>query len=659
MATKKAFINYKKIPYYLVLSSLTVGASLILGFLSFGGMFALLPVLPLAFATFALSVAYEGEIYLQNIKGALNKLFKRNYLKNHLAKEYLLEKFPEDKYLEDPNCPQFLKDYVEQLKLLNAFDVQLDAQSTVQKKQFQLNKDSKKRKKQIEKTLADMEKWFAQQLFSASKNDEESPYTQALKEWLKQPEQEQSIWQKRLAKRQSTFNVAKGFSALAALFMGIGSTYLIVEAFTVIPAIAAISFTLWPVMILPMAIIAGIAYGLLTYNAITDLINNETIKNLYIKFVTNVKKGQLLMPIATAFLLVIATALTLCTAGTWWTVVSNARPLFSWMGKMPSFIMGVINPIITGISTLIFNSENIAESLEMIEEATESKTNIFHRMGQAIKEGFAHIKATENWLQILNPFRLLLKLTVTPLKIIFFLGHLVSIAMTSDRVPGVPKLLSLLVAIISEGFEDLHYFVGSENNKKPHSNNIKELMKDHLEEASDDHGTDIPTRVIKGLALPLYFLAAGWDWLTSKINRAPSQEHVQPNALTFKQAWNKQLGKHQEMDVPFDKQALSPSREWQATNTVSLIEKYEQKHFKNIWVGSELAQEKRNALVQLKDKVRKAASNEESIEAILSTEAKKEDSVYNKHRIFSSNHNSKTATQEFIEALCEQAPHNI
>ena len=75
-------MKLKKIPYHLTLLLLTSGASLILGFLSFGGMLALSPLLPLAFAAFALSVAYEGEIYLQNIKGALNKLFKYNHMKN-------------------------------------------------------------------------------------------------------------------------------------------------------------------------------------------------------------------------------------------------------------------------------------------------------------------------------------------------------------------------------------------------------------------------------------------------------------------------------------------------------------------------------------------------------------------------------------------------
>ena len=87
-------MKVKKIPRYLALFLLTFGASLILGFLSFGGMFALWPILPLAFSAFVLSVAYEGEIYLQNIKGALNKLFKHNHLQRQLANNYLLNNFP-------------------------------------------------------------------------------------------------------------------------------------------------------------------------------------------------------------------------------------------------------------------------------------------------------------------------------------------------------------------------------------------------------------------------------------------------------------------------------------------------------------------------------------------------------------------------------------
>ena len=69
--SKNKPITAQKIPYHLRVAFLTFGASLILGFLSFSGMYILVPMFPVAFAAFGLSVAYEGEIYLQNIKHRL------------------------------------------------------------------------------------------------------------------------------------------------------------------------------------------------------------------------------------------------------------------------------------------------------------------------------------------------------------------------------------------------------------------------------------------------------------------------------------------------------------------------------------------------------------------------------------------------------------
>ena len=208
-------INSKKIAYKLALFLFVIGASLILGFLSFGGMFALLPLLPLAIAAFVLSVAYEGEIYKQNIKGALDKLFKNNYLKNQLAKEYLLKeylpkRFPkhpknaediedkenaEDKEDEEKNdYPEFLGTYEKQLKLLDAFGDK------------RLTKTSKKQKKKIEKTLKDMDKLFALQLFPAHKNQKKgSPYIEELRVWLAKEEQHRAKWQTQLKKRGALF----------------------------------------------------------------------------------------------------------------------------------------------------------------------------------------------------------------------------------------------------------------------------------------------------------------------------------------------------------------------------------------------------------------------------------------------------------------------
>ncbi|CAM2901640.1 Uncharacterised protein [Legionella steigerwaltii] len=633
-ANKKKF---KKIPSYVALGSLTVGASLILGFLSFGGMYALYPAISLAFATFGLSVAYEGEIYLQNIKGAFKKLFKKNYLENHLAKEYLLEHFSEA--IQSKNCPQFFKDYDTQLKLLGEFNHK------------PLNKESRKRKKQIEKTLADMEKWFALQLFASKEKKKQSDYAEKLSEWLK--DHDQNTWQARLEKRQSTFKLVKGFSLLAATFMGLGSTYLIVEAFSVIPLMAAIPFAFWPIFIVPMAVVAGAAYGMLIYNTVTDLINNDTLNKWYTRLRNDWNQGltfrNVFMTTMAVLLVSLAIALTVCTAGTWWTVATSARPLFEWMKKMPSFVMGVINPIITGLSAIFFNVQNSLESLEMVYEATapdtNAKANIFQRTYQAVADVLAHVWDTENWLQMLNPFRILLKLTITPLRILLFLGHLVSVALTSDRMPGVPQILAALVAIICEGFEDAHYFVGPSQKEKT-------VLEERLGSEEDHQNADIPTLLLKVLASPLYFLAAGWDCLASKMNRpvAGDTQIQQPKALTLTQAWNKQLGIQEEVDVVLAKDVERPSPEWKVEHTVSLIEKYESKHLETVWFGDELARQKKTELENLKTEVRQNGS---SLNSILATA--KKNSVYNQHRLFAAlQEGVNTATQDFIEELPER-----
>lgn len=647
MKLKYIPINLKKIPFNLSLLLLTIGASAILGFLSFSGMYALLPVLSLAFATFGLSVAYEGEIYLQNIKGALKKLLKNNYLENNLAKEYLLNHFPDTK-AED--CPQFFKDYKAQLKLLRAFG------------HTELDDSSKKRKKQIEKTLADMEKWLALQLFSNKKNDvsEESDYAIKLRLWL--ADHHQKEYQERLEKRGGQYTIVKVFSALAGLFMGLGSTYLMVEAFTVIPFFAAIPFTLWPIIILPLAVVAGTAYGMMTFNAITDIINNDTVVKWYNKIREDLNKGLTLRNVLIAstatFLVGLAVALTVCTAGTWWTVATNARPLFEWMKNMPSFIMGVINPIITGLSAIFFNIQNSAESLEMVDEASRSNKNIFDETYNYFSKGYQHLCETENWLQIINPFRLLLKLTITPLRVVLFLGHLLSIALTADRMPGVPQIVSMLIAIISEGFEDAHYFIGGDSHDEEEGHDHQDfdnLLKERLSEhAGHDHDTDIPTWLLQTVASPIYALAALWDSTFSTLNKlstinsANEQQQKQPQVISFKEAWDKQRGVAKKQHVELAPDAKRPSEQWQQVHAIAQITKFENKHLKNVRVGRDLADAKIIELKHLKEQIRNPKPADSLAETLKQA---RNQPVYNQHRLFAASKDEKTTTQEFIDEL--------
>ncbi len=712
MPARKA-MKLKKIPYYLLLLLLAAGASLILGLLSFSGMFALWPILPLAFAAFGLSVVYEGEIYLQNIKGALSKLFKPNYLKRELAKDYLLTHFPED--TSDENCPQFFKDYERQLHLLHQFE-----HKSLHNKQGRLDKKSSARKKRVEKTLRDMEKWFAKTLFATHQNNI-TPYEKQLRDWLAENEQEE--WQVKHDSRQGAFRIAQIGSAIAALCMGFGTTFLLVEAFTIIPFLAIVPLALLPALIIPMAAIAGTAYGLLTYNAITDMISDDTIRRWYQELSESLNQGvtvqNVSLTVAAIALFALTVALTICTAGTWWTVIKQTRPVFTWMSKIPVLIAQGFTALGIAMSTFVFNLGNTLETLDLIKNAGEfygynlalmsastsmkggtlflserdgkiaysvmtpdgvieqdqltdidapipfnlielnrlrktifkctserGHTRFSSGIIQSIQESMRSLRARETIWQIVNPFRLLLKLTITPLRIILFLGHLISIGVTSDRVPGIPEILSALLGIISEGFEDAHYFVDHDDAHE-HGHDTKSLMQERLSDAhGHSHDLDIPTRILKGLFYPLYCAAALWDSLASK-QKTRGKAKGNPS-LSYERALEKQMGLEPERKFKLPKDALSPSVDWQNQHIIHLIERQKEK-----LAGSGIAEEKCNELTGLQDDML-VLRDKIAIKERINIEKHKV--IHNTHRITPGflDYGQKTNTRLFLGQLIER-----
>lgn len=518
-------MKIKKIPYYLAPWFLMAGASLTIGLLSFGGILAIWPILPLAFAGFVLSVAYEGEIYLQNIKGALKKLFKSNHLERQLAKTCLREHFPLSE-LSSPDCPQFFKDYERQLQMFHKFEDK------------RLNKASRDRKRHVEKTLTDMEKWFAVQLFADKDKEGATEYQKNLYAWLNKTQTKKGIslrdeFQVKRGSRHGIYKLLTVFCVTAGLFMGLGTSYLLVEAFAIIPWLAVLSAPMLPVLIVPMALIAGVAYGLLVYNAMTDMIATEMVTKWYDKLKDNDPKTytrRVVMGIGLAFMFTLTLALSICTAGTWWTVAKTSRPLFQWMGKMPAFIMLVLNPFISSLSTWAFNLENVSETLELVEDwfdkidmkAVRSWPrqwfNFIISIPSVLMSSLStwrfnpEEKTTLQLLRTWNLPRMVIAIAFAPLRFMLFIGHLVSIGVTADRVPGVPPVLSAVLGSANEGVEDLHYFdiFGKQQHVCKHD--TPSLLKQRLEGAGGhNHDTDLPTKFLTVVLLPLYVLAAGWD----------------------------------------------------------------------------------------------------------------------------------------------------
>ncbi len=711
--------------YYLAQWLLMAGASLTMGLLSFSGILAIWSSLSLAFSAFILTVAYEGQVYLENIIQSFKKIFKFNHLERNLAKTCLREHgFPLE---PEKNRPQFFNDYERQLHLLHRFEDK------------RLDEASSERKRHVEKTLGDMEKWFSEQLFS----DQEgvTKYQKELRSWLGRQRDNGKIsllaeFQAKRKTRHFTYQILKVFCLISGVFMGLGTTYLLVEAFAVIPWLAVLPAVFLPIFIVPMAAIAGVAYGLMVYNAMTDMIASEMVTTWLKKIGqdlatpqkasvnvssdgvdADLEKGSpsesgsksgleidgddkiaetrtdspkrwwagVAKICVLSVMFLVSLALSICTAGTWWTVVKTTRPLFSWMSKIPSFIMLVLNPLILSVSTWMFNVENISETLEMAEPYIDAWSGADSKSKESPEPApIPNEIITETWLQSLNPFRLFIYYLFNPLRRLVFVGHLMSIGATADQVPGVPPLLPAVLGAASEGVEDIHYFQLGGDTTHEHKHDTQSLVKERLDAASGhDHGSDLPTRLLSALFSPFYFLAACWDFIFSEDSgKFSSWEEF---CAAFTKSWNKETGTPKEETVEFTgtdsccptssaesikkaevptvlfditkkktKAKKPPGQAWQFEQAAYRVERHKEKCLRGVWVGSDIAEQQIEKLEGLQKELYAKSDDAclgipSRVNEVLDSHLKEPD--YNKHRFFLYEPSGKTETRLFLEKL--------
>lgn len=639
-------MNPKKFIYYILLDSLALAASLITGLLSFGGIFVLWPIISVSVSAAALVMVYEGQIYLQNIKGALNKLFfNTDYLKLQFAKEYLKKKLSNTASQRSSiSLPVFLQNYIAKIHFSYQFE------------NHKLSPKQQKQWRKAQQNLQNMEEWFANQLCS-TQQESNTDLEAELKIWLTRNEQTDYIKNIRYYTRIN--NAARIFSVFSAVFMAVGTSYLLIESFAIIPILVLLPLTILPFVILPMALIAGAAYGLLTFNALTDLINNRTLNKWYQQFVSNFSQGfrfrTVFNIIATVSIISIALALTLCTAGTWWTIVRSTRPLFNWMLKIPSVIINIIHPMILGMSALIFNLENTNESLELIDDAMQIKSQQLQNLSSLLKNSWYKLRASENWLQIINPPRLLLTVTYTPLRIFFYLAHLIIEGMTADRVPKISEILSTLLGFILGFFADLHNFFPHAEKEDIHGDNPKDLIIEHLElnhESEHHHDNDLPARILKFIFKPLFAAAAAWDSAASQLNNKVDDLHKKP-VLTFAEAAAKI--NDEAIKLPLEEEHIvpeEPQTAWDKTYTLYAINKFRTDYLQHVKWNKDIAIQKSNTLSQLQNNL--LNKPQENIPLVLHAEAQNKN-IYNQHRYsFFNKRISKTATENFLDQLADQ-----
>lgn len=543
-------------------AGLTLGASLVLGLLSFAGFYTIVPILPLAMTSFVLATVYEGEIYHQNIYHALQKLFDKDYFKQSRAND-LLAKLALDSHIQHQRNHQFFKDYAE----LHAY---VEALSLKKK----LDASQKAELKQARKRLALMQRYFKKLVFHGpSKGD---TYGEALKAELdksESPEDRPDNIVNDTERKLRFMRWGLVLSVAAGVFVGVGTAGLLIESFSTI-AFLTVSSAVLPYAVIPLAALAAAGYFYLTYNSITDMIWNETLQKWYQEVKQDIKKSgkvkAITLAIVSALLVVMSFSLALCTAGTWWTVVKSNPKLLSLLTRIPHTITAVLVTVFGGISQLIFGLENIKETLDTFTELFSgfhvkfiAKYLMINVLRFALR--IAITRQNESAWQFYNPFRLILKVVTTPLRILGFAGHIGSIGVTADRVPKVNPFITLILNMMEEIAEDAHYFIPKTQQsaeklpEKPTSfmqriaakviklqkeaqitvNGEADCKEAHDEHNHcDDHGhshgdNDLPTRTIRFALFPLYGLSIAWHKLTS---------HLTNKTVTWKEAYREAYG---------------------------------------------------------------------------------------------------------------------
>lgn len=682
---------------------LAFSASMILGLLSFSGMFAIWPYLSLAFAAFIFAVIIEGEIYIRNVTSASEKLTDPKAYEHQLTDLYLQEKlvdydknrdlflprepsaddirrvreynqvlifkqneqfhigfrtaegsyatqqltgeqceflkhYKQEQFMEIPghhdliqtiltgidpeikarpqeNYPMFVRVYITQSLYLRKYNCYLHTQLPEDQSQARLTN--------MNQLLTQLEDEFNEALFHApamgetpdaadfpisitGKNyhldfatmamsvkesetatklvsksqpfyfvkpvvvppkldleylSDDAPaltnlteqnyqyHRNKLIEWIRA---DSALWKNKLAKHTVHSRIAFALSAFAAAIMGIGTTYLIMEAVTVIPWLSILPLGLFPPIIGPLALLAGIAHGLLIYNSLTDMLLDNPAK----KFMDRIRaiswqemslKRSLILALSVV-LLIVTIFLTICTIGTWLTVFHKTKPLFTLIAAIPNVLLNTVIPTLIGISILPFSLQSLSNTLEGLESnpnldgaiaglnpwtwtgSTESLprnvqdlSNWFSdRLWQHWIPGFLGVTAQEfaeeTYWQKRNPYRIVYRLLFEPLRDFIFLGHLLSAGATADQMEGVPIIFSFWLNFFFEGAEDWDWIWG-----RAHVDNIDtlDLLKERAQKADDhNHDKNFPMRLLKACFEPVLRRAAKWD----NDNRKPGTE---------------------------------------------------------------------------------------------------------------------------------------
>lgn len=480
----------------------TTGAACALGFLSFVGMFAILPNLALCGAAAALAVAYEGQVYEEGIAIALRRLFSKNYLVSGIIRRYL-EKFSE----EDSTQNIFLKDYFAQKKYIDELE-KIENKTAAQKIEFAKAK----------KRLVWMELFLYRQLQNTAAAENEMEH--AARDLAQQDRVEllsaiqYRMWFLKIGGAFALLGgLASGLTALSSMQMGVA----IFAGLSVIPGGVFVTFSA----------LAAAGYALLLYQAMSDIALNygASIKSYFLKKPQESKAAYVARCFLASIALVAGLVATIATAGTAWYAAKQGAEFF--MSGGVASVVRTLTVAAMVVPNFIFSVTN---SIDSVDDICNSD---YKSLWNETKKSVVDAWRTESPWQFFNVFRALDRFLVKSSEALYLLGHVISIGVTSDR-SGLRPEASVPLQAGSELFEDLAYRPGK---KSEEPSKLLRLMMAPVW---------IAVFVLRGLAIAWDVCSTGdlqksVERMSGDVKKtAPEKQKAQPVQPELSAAWRKQ-----------------------------------------------------------------------------------------------------------------------
>ena len=555
-------LEKSKLLRYFATVFFTAGTIASIGFLGCTGVFLICTSIPLAVSVFLLSGAIEETVYGKSIYKGLGrlkligpkavqhflKLELDNYLENYLKKEGL------EKLQQSEN--DFLKDYYAQQKYYKNL------------KKNHSNSADENELKEAKKRLADLRRFFSTKIMQGNLDKVAGDY-------ISSELTHQSKLMLRRAKRRvwilTGLFVISVIVGLGAGFVTASSMSAALPALGIVLSAGALSAVIWPV-----AILAVIGAVFLLYKNMTDFFKENTLDKIK-ELCRNIIQSR-----AKSFVGLIIVSLTLfaavATACTWWTAVNSGLALIP---GVPLILVAVACPILIALNfatDLSFGASTTAKTIRALLAIRISELTL------RLKTKFGALREKESLGQLINPFRIIIKLINIPFKVFIFSGHVVSMGITTDRMGGLPPILVAIGCSIPEALQDASFFV----------------EEDHALDSHDhDHGGIVMSTLVwaKNVVLvaslmPIF--SGAWHWLFRKEGSDVTFWNSIYNAV--KQTCDIHEHKHEETST---EPAPTLSKAWREEYRPELILSEATERLRSAKIDPKLAEKKQTCLNNL------------------------------------------------------------